>query len=114
MTTRQDAAGGCDGIKDGTFGFHTSNDPDASARGRIPDKEAALVLLHHLLEKEPYVPKGPPRDWAGSDDGDAVRAQRWDEEETAPRREIRPLSPEVERRLRRSLGKLRSGPSAEG
>ena len=23
ITTRQDAAGGCDGIKDGTYGFHT-------------------------------------------------------------------------------------------
>jgi hypothetical protein len=27
LTTRQDAAGACDGIKDGTFGFHTNNDP---------------------------------------------------------------------------------------
>ena len=26
VTTRQDAAGGCDGIKDGTYGFHTNRD----------------------------------------------------------------------------------------
>lgn len=28
ITTQQDAAGGCDGVKDGTFGFHTSNGPN--------------------------------------------------------------------------------------
>ena len=27
ITTQQDAAGGCDGVKDGTYGFHTSNGP---------------------------------------------------------------------------------------
>ena len=26
-TTAQDAAGGCDGVKDGTYGFHTNRDP---------------------------------------------------------------------------------------
>lgn len=26
VTTRQDAAGGCDGVKDGTYGFHTGRD----------------------------------------------------------------------------------------
>ena len=26
VTTRQDAAGGCDGVKDGTYGFHTNRD----------------------------------------------------------------------------------------
>ena len=33
------------------------NDPDLSPKGRIPDKEAALILLHSLLNKEPYTPK---------------------------------------------------------
>ncbi|NLJ60011.1 MAG: DEAD/DEAH box helicase [Firmicutes bacterium] len=33
------------------------NDPDTSPKGRIPDKEAALILLHSLLNKEPYTPK---------------------------------------------------------
>lgn len=32
-------------------------DPDSNARGRIPDKEASLVLLHELLGLEPYIPK---------------------------------------------------------
>jgi ATP-dependent helicase YprA (DUF1998 family) len=30
---------------------------DAGTRGTIPDKEAALILLHALLEKPPYIPK---------------------------------------------------------
>lgn len=32
-------------------------DPENAGKGRIPDKEAALVILHDLLEKTPYVPK---------------------------------------------------------
>jgi len=36
------------------------SDPDVSGGYPVPDKEAALVILHHLLRKEPYVPKAPP------------------------------------------------------
>jgi DEAD/DEAH box helicase domain-containing protein len=32
-------------------------DPDTSGKGRIPDKEGALLILHDLLELEPYIPK---------------------------------------------------------
>lgn len=32
-------------------------DPDTTGKGRIPDKEGALVILHDLLELEPYTPK---------------------------------------------------------
>ena len=31
-------------------------DPDTTGKGRIPDKESALVILHDLLELEPYIP----------------------------------------------------------
>ena len=34
-------------------------DPDSLAKGRIPDKEAALILLHALLGLPDYVPKAP-------------------------------------------------------
>jgi len=34
-------------------------DPDALLKGRIPDKEAALVMLHAMLELEPYIPRRP-------------------------------------------------------
>lgn len=90
---------------------HNTGGPDASSRGRIPDKEGALVLLHHMLEKEPYIPKGPPlthsvRGKAG------VPAEREEANfEEAMRREIKRLPPEIEQRLRRSLGRLTGGVS---
>ena len=34
---------------------------ESGTRGRIPDKETALILLHALLELEPYVPRYPAR-----------------------------------------------------
>jgi len=34
-------------------------DPDLDLRGRIPDKEAALILLHALLELPDYTPRVP-------------------------------------------------------
>ena len=30
---------------------------DSGTRGTLPDKEAALVILHDLLELEPYIPR---------------------------------------------------------
>jgi DEAD/DEAH box helicase domain-containing protein len=33
---------------------------ESGTRGRIPDKEAALILLHEMLGLDPYVPKYPP------------------------------------------------------
>jgi len=33
---------------------------ESGTRGNIPDKEAALVLLHHMLQTEPYVPRYAP------------------------------------------------------
>lgn len=37
-------------------------DPDVTARGLIPDKEAAKSILHALLEMEPYVPSASERE----------------------------------------------------
>jgi DEAD/DEAH box helicase domain-containing protein len=36
-------------------------DIDSGTRGRIPDKDAALVILHELLGLAPYTPGAPPR-----------------------------------------------------
>lgn len=38
---------------------HSQQDPDAAIKGRIPDKEAALALLHAMLGREDYIPKTP-------------------------------------------------------
>ncbi len=35
-------------------------DLDSSVRGRIPDKEAALLILHDLLGLAPYLPRPRP------------------------------------------------------
>jgi DEAD/DEAH box helicase domain-containing protein len=35
-------------------------DLDSGTRGRIPDKDAALMILHELLELGPYTPQAPP------------------------------------------------------
>ncbi|MGE5593706.1 MAG: DEAD/DEAH box helicase, partial [Betaproteobacteria bacterium] len=48
------------------------NDPDLSPRGRVPDKEAALIILHDLLEMEPYTPKPVERPTLGAPPGEGV------------------------------------------
>lgn len=63
-------------------------DPEEGGRGMIPDKEAALVVLHHLLEIEPYEP-APLEDAAAA----------------AERPEGKPLPPELEEKLRQSLAR---------
>jgi len=121
---------GCPSCVGAPVAPHTTNDPDGGGRGRIPDKEAALVLLHHMLEKEPYIPKRPRPDYEGlaaagrlvgdgggdfpaGAEGAGARGRRGatgdDEVPDADeilrrRRAVKPLPPEVARRLRRSLG----------
>ncbi|NLG85066.1 MAG: DUF1998 domain-containing protein, partial [Firmicutes bacterium] len=69
-------------------------DPEISGRGRIPDKEAALCLLHDLLELEPYrpKPKGGEAAFPAENDGPPD-----------PPPPLGPLPEAVERRIRRQL-----------
>lgn len=71
-------------------------DADSGTRERIPDKEAALILLHDMLGKEPYVPKKRlgtvfPSETPIEEQGKEVK------------REVKPLPGDVENRLRRRL-----------
>lgn len=50
---------GCPSCVGSPVPAYQSGDPDAEVRGRLPDKEAALMLLSDLLGAKPYVPKGP-------------------------------------------------------
>ncbi|NCO41594.1 MAG: ATP-dependent helicase [Armatimonadetes bacterium CG_4_10_14_3_um_filter_66_18] len=50
----EDGCPSCVGLAHRTYTYH---DADAEQRERIPDKEAALIILHEMLEREPYVPK---------------------------------------------------------
>ncbi len=67
-------------------------DPDTGGRGMIPDKEAALVILHYLLQIEPYEPAPPER-------------RRGEKEPQRPKG--KPLPVELEGKLREALLKKR-------
>jgi DEAD/DEAH box helicase domain-containing protein len=69
-------------------------DPDTGGKGLIPDKEAALVILHRLLEKKPYAP--------------APLERPRDEAATEERPTGKPLPAELEGKLRGELRKKRS------
>jgi len=71
----------------------TQLDPDTGGKGMIPDKEAALVIIHSLLGKEPYVPKPvEPRE---------------EHEPSYERPSGKPLPIELEGKLRENLYKVR-------
>ena len=67
---------------------------DGNTRGTIPDKEAALVLLHAMLEKEPYQPRHPRRAVPIAEDGEK-RVQA-----AIP---VRPLAANVEAKIRKKV-----------
>ena len=75
-------------------------DPETTPRGRIPDKEAALVILHDLLEMEPYIPKRPKRELSSA--GGETRGEAGSEEEDEAPPFI-PLPEKIESRIRRQL-----------
>ena len=93
-------------------------DSDMDTRGKIPDKEAALCILHDLLQKEPYEPKAlDPKKLeqrlraaglttAGTVNGDMEPAPE-EEAEPLPRPARKRLAPQVEKRLRRRIGKIK-------
>ena len=64
-------------------------DADNEHRERIPDKEAALILLHDMLGREAYIPKSLPQE-QGVDTPKIVR-------------EIKPLPENVEAKIRKRI-----------
>ena len=68
-------------------------------RGTIPDKEAALVLLHALLQREPYVPKrrGPSGPVASASEPTS------DAEGRSASIPVRPMPVNVESKIRRKV-----------
>jgi len=95
--------------------FH--NDPDLTSRGKIPDKEAALVLLHDLLGLDPYIPKKPrpehvpdgrvDSNGARTGAGDCTDAPGFGYNASPPMPEGKPLPLKVEMRLRRRFADKR-------
>jgi DEAD/DEAH box helicase domain-containing protein len=89
-------------------------DEGVDSRGKIPDKEAALCLLHDLLEKAPYTPK--PVDPAKLERRlQALRLGTSPEpadgpEDDVPRPPAVKLPENVERKLRRRIQSLKRKP----
>ncbi|MBM3262623.1 MAG: DEAD/DEAH box helicase [candidate division Zixibacteria bacterium] len=50
-------ADGCPSCVGSAVPIYVQHGADVEIKGRIPDKEAALVILHDWLGKEPYIPK---------------------------------------------------------
>ncbi|MCZ6635735.1 MAG: DEAD/DEAH box helicase [bacterium] len=67
---------------------------DGGVRGTIPDKEAALVLLHAALEKEPYIPKHPRP---------GTVAPMVDPVGVSPAIPVKPMPANVEAKIRRKV-----------
>jgi DEAD/DEAH box helicase domain-containing protein len=106
LATECDCDGGCPSCVGSPIPPYSQQDPDTMGKGRIPDKDAALVLLHALLGLDPYVPKGGPPPEKDRELSPAAR-ESWDEEEeqTVPQEEPdwKRLPKEVEKRLRELL-----------
>ncbi|MBD3179121.1 MAG: DEAD/DEAH box helicase [Candidatus Latescibacteria bacterium] len=80
--------GGCPSCVGSPIPPFSQLDPDTGGRGMIPDRESALVILHALLEMEPYRPSAPRRQ-------SSARELR--------RPEGKPLPVELEGKLREEL-----------
>jgi DEAD/DEAH box helicase domain-containing protein len=50
-------SGGCPSCVGSPLPPYMATDPDSDVKGTIPDKEAALLILHDLLGREPYTPE---------------------------------------------------------
>ncbi|MBI2300310.1 MAG: DEAD/DEAH box helicase, partial [Armatimonadetes bacterium] len=86
---------GCPSCVGSTARNFVHYDAEGEARERIPDKEAALVILHHLLGLEPYVPKP-------LEPGERARA-----EEPPAEVPIKRLPEGVEQKIRKRLRGMR-------
>ncbi|HOX38786.1 MAG TPA: DEAD/DEAH box helicase [Candidatus Brocadiia bacterium] len=89
-----DCPDGCPSCVGAPMPVYSRADVDATTKGRIPDKEAALVILHELLGLEPYEPKPLIR----------KRRDIAPPAESAEKPRGKPLPPGLERRLRKRLG----------
>lgn len=80
---------------------YAATDPAGDAKGMIPDKEAALVILHDLLGKEPYIPLPVTEPLPSYATGYAQVAAAPVERPVSP-----PLPERVELRIRQQIQQL--------
>lgn len=90
----EDGCPSCVGLSHRTYSYR---DGEAEARERIPDKEAALIILHDLLQREPYFPKPLLH----------TPAERAADEPPLPPPPLKRLSETMERKVRNRLHSLK-------
>ena len=92
---------GCPSCVGSAVPIYVQYGADVEIKGRIPDKEAALVILCDWLGKEPYLPKPVTRPRLGTGVAPAVP------ETPAPPREVKPLPESVELRIRQRVAGMK-------
>lgn len=109
LITACECVEGCPSCVGSPLPPHSQLDPDTAAKGRIPDKEGALIILHELLELEPYIPKPKPAAGSPLTTGDS-------QEDVGEPPPFTPLPETMELRIRRQLQNLqvRKGVSRNG
>ncbi|MCC7495604.1 MAG: DEAD/DEAH box helicase [Fimbriimonadaceae bacterium] len=88
---------GCPSCVGSTARNFVHYDAEGEARARIPDKEAALVILHHLLGLEPYLPRALS----------AAELARRGGDSTSPAPPIKRLPESIEAKLRKRIQGLK-------
>lgn len=91
---------GCPSCVGSPIPVYAQHGADVEIKGKIPDKESALVILHDLLGKEPYIPKPVTRPRVSTSTAAGESRQ-----ETP--REVKPLPESVELRIRQRVQKLK-------
>lgn len=98
LISRCQCENGCPSCVGAPLPPYAHTDPDSETKGRIPDKEAALIILHDLLGKEPYIPRVKSSDWAYGE----VSAAREVKRPPSP-----PLPERVELRIRKQVQRMK-------
>lgn len=93
---------GCPSCVGAPVPANVQNDADTETKGRIPDKEAALVILHALLQRPAYIPRQAKPALTQAVPGSVAAAEPVIERPPAPA-----LPENTERRLRQQIARLK-------
>jgi len=107
-----DCEGGCPSCVGAPLPPLYAQREDIDTRGKVPDKEAAICMLHDILGLEPYEPKLPPgyaeqeapaAEEPAARPPESVAAAPQRPERVAPL-DLNPLPEHIDRRIRQQLG----------
>ncbi|MFQ6131285.1 MAG: DEAD/DEAH box helicase [Armatimonadota bacterium] len=98
---------GCPSCVGSPLPAYAQQDPDGSSRDCVPDKDAALMILHDLLEKVPYIPRDPSPERRRLIDMGLAAVEVPMAEDEEPPREIKRLPENVEAKILRRIRSLK-------